>query len=55
MPMDIIEIKNLRLQTTIGFSAHELDRLQEVVISIRIETDGRRAGETEDPDDAFNY
>ncbi|MDE2818953.1 MAG: 2-amino-4-hydroxy-6-hydroxymethyldihydropteridine diphosphokinase [Chloroflexota bacterium] len=53
--MDIIEIKNLRLQTTIGFSAHELDRLQEVVISIRIETDGRRAGETDDPDDVFNY
>ncbi len=53
--MDIIEIKNLRLQTTIGFSVHELDRLQEVVISIRIETDGRRAGETDDPSDAFNY
>jgi len=53
--MDIIEIKNLRLQTTIGFSAHEVDRLQEVVISIRIETDGRRAGETDDPNDVFNY
>ncbi|MCY4072993.1 MAG: 2-amino-4-hydroxy-6-hydroxymethyldihydropteridine diphosphokinase [Chloroflexi bacterium] len=53
--MDIIEIKNLRLQTIIGFSAHEVDRLQEVVISIRLETDGRRAGETDDPSHAFNY
>lgn len=53
--MDIIEIKNLRLQTGIGFSAHELDRLQEVVISLRIQIDGRRAGETDDPIDAFNY
>lgn len=53
--MDIIEIKNLRLQTTIGFSLHEVNRLQEVVINLCIETDGRRAGETDDPTDAFNY
>lgn len=53
--MDIIEIRNLRLQTTIGFSAHEADRLQDVLISIRIETERRRAGETDNPDDACNY
>ncbi len=53
--MDIIEIKNLRLRAVIGFSRHELDRLQDVVISLRIETDGRRAGETDEPNDAFNY
>lgn len=53
--MDIIEIKNLRLQTTIGFSAHELDKLQEVVISIRIKTGRQRAGETDNPSDAINY
>ncbi len=53
--MDIIEIRNLRLQTTIGFSPHEVDRLQEVLINLRIETAGRRAGETDEPSDAFNY
>lgn len=53
--MDIIEIKNLRLQTAIGFSPHEVDRLQEVVISLRIAAEGQRAGETDDPSDAFNY
>ncbi|MCY4018869.1 MAG: 2-amino-4-hydroxy-6-hydroxymethyldihydropteridine diphosphokinase [Chloroflexi bacterium] len=53
--MDIIEIKNLRLQTTIGFSPHELDRLQDIVISLRIGTDRQRAAETDDPSDVFNY
>lgn len=53
--MDIIEIKNLRLQTMIGFSPHELDRLQDIVISLRIGIDRQRAGETDDPADVINY
>jgi len=53
--MDIIEIDNLRLRTVIGFSPHELKDRQDVVISLRIGTDMRRAGETDEPDDAFNY
>ncbi|GAB4525330.1 MAG: dihydroneopterin triphosphate 2'-epimerase [Anaerolineae bacterium] len=52
---DIIEIDNLRLRCIIGFSAHELKDKQDVVISLRIRTDMRRAGETDNPDDAFNY
>lgn len=53
--MDIIEIDNLRLRCIIGFSEHELKDKQDVVISLRIGTDMRRAGETDNPDDAFNY
>lgn len=52
---DIIEIDNLRLRCRIGFSAHELDEKQEVVISLRIHADMHRAGETDDPADAYNY
>lgn len=53
--MDTIEIKNLRLQTRIGFSAHEEDQRQDVLINLRFATAGRRANETDEPNDAFNY
>lgn len=53
--MDIIEIDNLRLQTQIGFSAHELSNLQDVIISLRLGTNQLQAGETDVPDDAYNY
>jgi FolB domain-containing protein len=53
--MDIIEIDNLRLRCIIGFSPHERKDRQDVVISLRIGTDMRLAGETDNPDDTFNY
>lgn len=53
--MDIIEIDNLRLRCIIGFSPHERMDKQDVVISLRIRTDLRRAGASDNPDDAFNY
>lgn len=53
--MDIIEVRNLRLRAIIGFSPHELDAPQDVVVSLRIGLEERRAGETDDPNDAFNY
>lgn len=53
--MDIIEIDNLRLRCIIGFSEHERKDKQDIVISLRIGTDMRRAGETDDPSDTFNY
>ncbi|MCY3833436.1 MAG: 2-amino-4-hydroxy-6-hydroxymethyldihydropteridine diphosphokinase [Chloroflexi bacterium] len=53
--MDTIEIRNLRLRAQIGFSTHELDAPQDVVINLRIHLADRRAGETDDPADAFNY
>lgn len=53
--MDIIEIDNLRLRCVIGFSPHERKDRQDVVISLRIGAEMRRAGESDNPDDAFNY
>ena len=53
--MDIIEIDALRLRCEIGFSPHEAGVKQDVVITVRIGTDMRRAGMTDDPADAFNY
>jgi FolB domain-containing protein len=53
--MDIIEIDQLRLRCEIGFSAHEIGVKQDVVLTLRIGADMRRAGQTDDPNDAFNY
>lgn len=53
--MDIIEIDNLRLRCIIGFSPHERKDRQDVVIGLRLGTDMRRAGESDNPDDTFNY
>lgn len=53
--MDIIEIDSLRLRCVIGFSPHERKDRQDVVISLRIGADMRLAGETDNPDDTFNY
>jgi len=53
--MDIIEIDNLRLRCVIGFSEHERKDKQDVVIGLRIGAEMKRAGLTDNPDDAFNY
>lgn len=53
--MDVIEIDNLRLRCIIGFSPHERKDKQDVVISLRLRTDMQRAGETDNPENAFNY
>lgn len=53
--MDIIEVNNLRLRTIIGFSSHELNEPQDVVINLRIGIHRRPAGETDSPKDAYNY
>ncbi|MBK8136372.1 MAG: dihydroneopterin aldolase [Chloroflexi bacterium] len=53
--MDIIEIDALRLRCEIGFSPHELGVKQDVIITLRIGTDMRRAGASDIPEDAFNY
>ncbi len=53
--MDIIELQNLRLQARIGFSPHELEGWQDVVINMRLGSAMRLAGESDDPADALNY
>jgi FolB domain-containing protein len=52
---DTIEIDNLRLRCMIGFNPHELKDKQDVVISLRIQTDIRTAGRTDNPEVALNY
>ena len=53
--MDCIKIENLRLRCYIGFSAHELEAPQDIVINLGVGVERRLAGETDDPADAFNY
>ena len=53
--MDIIEVRSLRLRAIIGFSAHELHAPQDIVVRLRIGLEERRPGETDGPNDAFNY
>jgi FolB domain-containing protein len=55
MLVDVIEIENLRLRCLIGFSEWELDKKQDIVISMTLYTDLRRGGESDNPDDILNY
>lgn len=52
---DIIEIRNLLLRTIIGINPEERVNRQDVVISVRMWTDVRRAGATDNIEDAVNY
>ena len=53
--MDMLEIQNLRLRARIGFSPHELEAEQDIVIKLRLGSALRLAGESDDPADALNY
>ncbi|MFT3740193.1 MAG: FolB domain-containing protein [Breznakibacter sp.] len=53
--MATIHIKGLFLRAYLGFSEHELDKLQDVVIDIRMEYDSVHAEESDDPNDALDY
>lgn len=53
--MDQILIQNLRLRCQIGFSQHEIGKLQDVVINMTFYTDLKKAGLSDNPDDVLNY
>ena len=53
--MDQIHIKDLHLRTIIGINDEERRNRQDVLINIIMDVDMRRAGETDDIDDAVNY
>jgi D-erythro-7,8-dihydroneopterin triphosphate epimerase len=53
--MDQIHIKDLHLRTIIGINEEERRNRQDVLINIVMDVDMRRAGETDDIDDAVNY
>ncbi|XP_035681458.1 dihydroneopterin aldolase-like [Branchiostoma floridae] len=52
---DVIEIDNLRCRTEIGISQHEIGKKQEVVISLRLGCDVRKAGKSGDVSNSVNY
>ena len=53
--MDQINIKDLHLRAVIGINEEERRDRQDVLINIVMEVDVRRAGESDDIDDAVNY
>jgi D-erythro-7,8-dihydroneopterin triphosphate epimerase len=53
--MDQINIKDLHLRTVIGINEEERRDRQDVLINIVMDVDVRRAGESDDIDDAVNY
>jgi dihydroneopterin aldolase/D-erythro-7,8-dihydroneopterin triphosphate epimerase len=53
--MDQINIKDLHLRTVIGISEVERRDRQDVLINLVMDVDMRRAGESDDIDDAVNY
>jgi dihydroneopterin aldolase/D-erythro-7,8-dihydroneopterin triphosphate epimerase len=53
--MDQIHIKDLHLRTIIGINEEERRDRQDVLINIVMDVDLRRAGESDDIEDAVNY
>ena len=53
--MDVIEIRGLRVRTEVGFSVHEIGKLQELYISIKLGTSITKAGRSDCVDDSINY
>lgn len=51
----IINIKNLRLRTYIGFNPEEMEKQQDVVINVEIHYPADAASESDDQHDAVNY
>jgi len=52
---DFIEIKDLLLRTIVGINPEERENRQDVLINIRLETDLRAAGHSDDIGETLNY
>ncbi|SFJ31618.1 dihydroneopterin aldolase [Planctomicrobium piriforme] len=52
---DYIEIKDLLLRTIVGINAEERDHRQDVLLNLRLDTDLKPAGRSDDIDDTLNY
>ncbi len=50
-----LQIKNLRLRTHIGYNDHEVNKLQDVIISYQIDYDALQAQLTDDPGLSLDY
>lgn len=53
--MALIKIKKLFLRAFIGFSSHELGKLQDIVIHLHIRYDSTVAEKSDDPLDSLDY
>jgi len=53
--MAVLHIKKLFLRTYIGFSEHEIGKLQDVIIDIAIDYDSVKAELSDEPADALDY
>ena len=53
--MDEVEINDLCVRTEVGISPHELGKLQELYITIRLRTSIKKAGDTDRIEDTINY
>ena len=53
--MDKIHIRNLALRCIIGIYPEERTKLQDVVINVTMETDLRKAGQSDDLNDTVDY
>ena len=51
---DILEVKRLQLRTEVGFSSHELNKLQEIEVSVKSYTDTSAAGESDKVQDGID-
>ncbi|XP_031556712.1 uncharacterized protein LOC116293431, partial [Actinia tenebrosa] len=51
--MDFVEINSLHARTEVGFSPHEIGKLQELIITIQLQT-SRKAGNTDCVKDVIN-
>lgn len=51
--MDVVEINSLHVRTEVGFSPHELGKLQELIITIQVKIE-RKAGNTDCVKDTIN-
>lgn len=52
--MDEVEINGLQVRSEVGFSPHELGKLQEINITIHLRTSIKKAGETDRVEDTIN-
>ena len=53
--MDIVFLRDLRVETVIGIYEWERNTRQEVVLDLEMATDVRRAAASDDIEDALNY
>ena len=51
--MDLLEINGLRLRTEVGFSKHEVGKLQEILVNIQLKI-SRKAAQSDSVEDSVN-